>query len=173
MNKFKVGDKVYCPYYGTDVFEVQPNTYDEDLDKYPLMVCGETFTVHGKSSDRSYLQDIFHATYENQELLEKLHLVGFENPHAKPTGKEIVKAMLAHGDKAVLCWVSDSNKYPTSNNPIALITSVSEMAVYVTEPDGTMWRYATPFDPRTLEPITELPEPTRRMATLTVPHYNS
>lgn len=85
MNKFKVGDKVYCPYYGTDVFEVQPNTYDEDLDKYPLRVCAETFTVHGKSSDRRYLQDIFHATPENHELLEKLHLVGFEKPPVKPT----------------------------------------------------------------------------------------
>lgn len=157
MNKFKVGDKVYCPYYGTDVFEVQPNEWDEDLDKYPLMVGAKTYTVEGKNFDHSPLQDIFHATPENHELLEKLYGVEFERPPAKPTGKEIVKAMLARGDKVVLCWVSDTNKHPTSSNSIALITSVSETVTYVTEPDGTNWLYATPFDPRTLEPITELP----------------
>ncbi len=155
MKEFKVGDKVYCPYYGTDVFEVQPNTYDEDLDKYPLRVCAETFTVHGKSSDRNYLQGIFHATSENQELLEKLYGLEFEKPPVKPTSREIIQAMLKRGDKCVPCWVSDDYEPPLPFNVCVLITQLvnDEFRTHA----GVLWEYATPFDPKTGEPITELP----------------
>lgn len=172
MNKFKVGDKVYCPYYGTDVFEVQANEWNEDLDKYPLSVGAKSYTVEGMVFTNSQLQSLFHATPENHELLEKLYGAEFEKPPVKPTSKEIIEAMLERGDKAVLCWVHDLDEYPSESNSVFTLVKDIIEGRYISV-TGITWKYATPFDPRTGQPITELPEPTRRMATLTVPHYNS
>ena len=158
MREFKVGDLVYCPYYGTDVFEVQPNEWDEDSDKYPLMIGDKTFTVHGKDFDHRPLREIFHATPENHELLEKLYGIEFEKPPAPPTSKEIILAMLARGDKYVCCWVSDSATNPTIHNAPRFIRHVESVSGIFIDNILNHWLYATPFDPRTNEPITELPE---------------
>lgn len=158
MNKFKVGDKVYCPYYGTDIFEVQPNEWDEDLDKYPLMVGARTFTVHGKNYDNRPLQDIFHATPENHERLEKLYGVEFEKPPVKPTSKEIIQAMLARGDKYVCCWLSDFEQIPTVDDTCWCVVGYKDGGYPFIASNGSVWKYATPFDPRTGKEITEMPE---------------
>lgn len=155
MREFKVGDLVYCPYYGTDVFEVQPNEWDEDLDKYPLMIGDKTFTVHGKNFDHRPLREIFHATPENHELLEKLYGFEFEKPPTKPTSHDIIKSLLYRGYKCVPCWVSQNNEKPDCNYKWVYIRSISNDR-YIDECDLSWW-YATPFDPRTGEPITELP----------------
>lgn len=159
MSEFKVNDKVYFPFYGTDIFEVNPNEFNENLDKYPLMIGARTFTVHGKNYDNRLLQDIFHATPENHALLERLYGVEFEKPPVKPTSKEIVKAMLARGDKYVCCWVSDNTQEPDHRCVCYLISDYDGDAAsfpYLTN-IGDRWKYATPFDPRTGEEITELP----------------
>ena len=83
--EFKVGDKVYFPYYGTGVFELQANGFDEDLGKYPLAIGGKTFTVHGKNFDHDALQGIFRADENNHLMLERLYGVEFEKPPVKPT----------------------------------------------------------------------------------------
>lgn len=157
MSEFKVGDKVYVPYYGTGIFIVSTNSYNEDLDIYPLMIGAQKFTVHGKNYDYGPLQEIFHATPENHELLEKLYGVEFEKPPVKPTSKEIIQAMLARGDKYVCCWVSDFDESPTIENYWAYISAYRDSPYHFAIPDGSRFKYATPFDPRTGEPITELP----------------
>lgn len=158
MSEFKVGDKVYFPYYGTDIFEVKSNEFNENLEKYPLMIGSKTFTIHGKMFDQSCLQDIFHATPENNELLEKLYGVEFEKPPVKPTSREIIQAMLARGDKYVCCWASDSEQSPTANNTCVYIADYTDDYYPFIASNSSGWQYATPFDPKTGEPITELPE---------------
>lgn len=160
MSEFKVGDKVYVPYYGTGIFIVSTNSYNEDLDKYPLMIGARTFTVHGKNYDNRPLQDIFHATPENHELLEKLYGVEFEKPPALPTSREIIQAMLDRGDKYVCCWVSDNTQEPDHRCVCYLISDYDGDAAsfpYLTN-KGDRWKYATPFDIRTGLAITEMPE---------------
>lgn len=157
MKEFKVGDKVYFPYYGTDIFEVKPNEFNENLEKYPLMIGSKTFTIHGKIFDQSCLQDIFHATPENHELLEKLYGLEFEKPPVKPTSKEIILAMLARGDKCVPCWASDHRENPGAESAWACIVGCSDGCYPFALSNGGGWKYATPFDPKTGEPITELP----------------
>lgn len=155
MSEFKVNDKVYFPCYGTGIFKVEANSYNENLDKYPLMIGARTFTVHGKNYDNRLLQDIFHATPENHELLEKLYGVEFEKPPRQATGNEIVQALLDKGNKYVPCWVSDSDEHPTRENVWVFVQFAND-ELYLDD-DGVRWKYATPFDPRTGEPITELP----------------
>lgn len=177
--EFKIGDLVYYPEISTKVLELTKDPCDSEFNRYPLRVTVDNsvynFTTDGKHSLTAELPILFHATPENHELLETLYGVEFESLSVKPTNKEIVQAMLARGDKAVLCYVHDLDEKPSElNAPYALVKDIIDGRYISTA--GVVWKYATPFDPRTGEPITELPEeaePTRRMATLTVPHYNS
>lgn len=170
--EFKVGDKVYCPYYGTDVFEVQANEWNEDLDKYPLSVGAKSYTVEGMVFTNNPLQSLFHANEKNHELLEKLYGVEFQKPPTKPTSRDIIQALLNSGQKYVPCYVSSGIVAPNGGSYLDFIVCVHNDGRFYNQLGGG-WKYATPFDPKTGQPITELPEPTRRMATLTVPHYNS
>ena len=156
MNKFKVGDKVYCPIYGQKVYTVLPSSNDEDP-SYPIAVNNETFTADGRFYTRDSVGQLVHANEDNRLILEKLYGVEFEKPPRELLGNELVQAMLARGDKCVPCWVSDGNPQPRSTHDIELITHVDPNLDYVTSINGSGWKYATPFDPRTLEPITELP----------------
>lgn len=162
MSKFKADDLVYYPTMGTQVFQL-----DEcrGLDCLPICIrfdgdegVFEAFTSTGLVHLTDQLPKIFHATEENHALLEKLYGKEFQKPPTKPTSRDIIKAMLARGDKCVPCWVSDGNPQPRSTHDIELITHVDPDLDYVTSINGTGWNFATPFDPRTLEPITEMPE---------------
>lgn len=156
MNKFKVGDKVYCPIYGQKVYTVLSSINDE-CSSYPIAVNNNTFTEDGRIYTRDSVGRLVHANEDNRLMLEKLYGVEFEKPPRELLGNEIVQAMLARGDKCVPCWVSDGNPRPHSTHDIELITHVDPNLDYVTSINGTEWNFATPFDPRTLEPITELP----------------
>lgn len=76
--KFKVGDKVYCPEKGINVFTLQANQDDYN---YPLMInSSETFTKNGIQWKERTLPSIIHATEENHTMLKKLYGVEFEAP---------------------------------------------------------------------------------------------
>ena len=158
MREFKEGDLVYCPMRGTDIVEVKSNEFNENLHKYSIMVDCTAFTVHGKSVYSNFLQDMFHATPENHELLEKLYGVEFEKPPAPPKSREIVQAMLARGDKYVPCWVSVLVEEPSFESLSRMIYYIEHGEItYFIDDNGDEWEFATPFDPRTGEAITELP----------------
>ncbi len=162
MREFKAGDLVYCPNHSTKVLKVAKNNSDYNLDIYPLMVtvCDYvyTFTDSGKHSRTAKQPTLFHATPENHELLEKLYGVEFEKSPREVLGNEIVQAMLARGDKYVPCWLSDGHQCPNSAQETDFVTAIADDLSYVTTVTGFEWNYATPFDPKTGEPITELPE---------------
>lgn len=156
MSKFKAGDLVYYPQMGCGIFTLQ--AVRKSI-MYPIKICRDDFaeflTEDGKLYDHDQAAMIFHATPENHELLEKLYGVEFEKPPVKLTSREIIQAMFKRGDRSVTCWVSDTNENPDSHHTWAFIRSVSDKLFI--DKDGSAWRFATPFDRRTGEAITELP----------------
>lgn len=155
--EFKVGDKVYYPMHGNRIYTIH-DKYVSMSEDYPLWVNGGSFTLDGKYQSNRPIPDLLHTTPENHELLEKLYGVEFEKPPTKPTGNEIVQAMLARGDKYVPCWLSDGHQCPNSAQETDFVTAIADDLSYVTTVTGFEWDYATPFDPRTGKAITELPE---------------
>lgn len=154
MKNFKVGDKVYFPKVSANVFTV---CTDYDTDEYPITVDEYTFTHDGKLYVEDALPVIYHATPENHKALEQLYGVEFEKPPTKPTSKEIIKALLDRGDRYVPCWVSDINEEPDEQNRVKLIYKYDEYNKYPYSCEDDSWVYATPFDIRTGQTITELP----------------
>ena len=152
--EFKVGDKVYCPFQTTKVLTAREWNNPE----FPILVGEHVFTRNGKRLRNDSLPSIFHATPRMQAKLEDTYGVEFEKPPVKATSKEIVKAYLDRGDKNVCCWVSDFVETPTSVNEWVYISDYMDDSHPFTTPSGCGWKFATPFDPRTEEPITELPE---------------
>ena len=160
--EFKAGDEVYYPLQGTQVFQLEcysglnypldATFYGDDGDEDFA-----TFTLEGFLSKTHKVPLLFHATPENKAKLEALYGVEFEAPPAKPTSHEIIKAKLDKGMKAVPCWVSHTDKQPTSKDYWAFIKKVTEEHTPYRDKDGYGWVFATPFDPHTVEAITELP----------------
>lgn len=145
---------------GTKVF--QPEKCKSFVN-YPVRICFsdvdsdfESFTSRGLARIRNKLPQIFHATKENQAKLEAFHGIEFEKPPVKLTSKEIIKAMLERGDKCVPSWLSDYKENPTTDDQWDYAYYVED-GEKIIDVDGHAWRYATPFDPRTGESITELP----------------
>ena len=155
--KFKVGDKVYCPPFGTNILTLVESASSNSFLSFAQPNKLITITKDGKMWDaQGMVSGIVHATPENHALLEQLYGVEFEKPSVKLTSREIIKAMLARGDKNVCCWVSQSDEYPTRSSHLAFIGSVDN-DVFIDECDA-IWRYATPFNLHTGTELTELPE---------------
>ena len=163
MNKFKVGDKVYYPSQGTQIFQLESSRSLE----YPVGIAYyadgynrfDTFTPKGIEYRKHKTPQIFHATAEEKAKLEAFYGVEFEAPPVKPTSHEIIQAKLDKGIKAVPCWVSNTNQQPTSReNYWAFIKKVTGGHTPYVDKDGYGWIFATPFDPDKCEAITELPK---------------
>lgn len=156
MNKtFKAGDKVYFPGVTDKVLTLSKNARDSKY--YPLTADGYTFTFDGNLVKDNRLPSIFHATPKNHALLEQLYGGEFEKPPVKPSSKEIIRAMLDRGDKYVCCWLSDNDETPDKSNVYELIEEVTSTG-FRPYRERYSWEYATPFDIRTGQPITEIPE---------------
>lgn len=151
---FSEYDKVYCPSQGTKIFTLYSGggTHPQPLMLYDGDIALGVFNANGCNGEVD-VPKLFHATPENKEKLEALYGVEFE---PLPTSRDIIKAMFKRGDKYVCCWVSDSAKCPSESNPFSLIKGIIEGG-YIPM-GGVVWKYATPFDPRTGQPITELPQ---------------
>ena len=164
MNKeFKVGDLVYSPVHGTQIFQLEGNSslyyplsityYDNDGDEG-----FDTFTFEGFLSRTHKTPLLFRATEENKAKLETLYGVEFEASLPNPSSNNIIKALLDKTGNKVPCWVSDDIEHPTRGNLWVFIESVKDGQIFpYCDDTGSIWGHATPFNPITLEPITELP----------------
>lgn len=159
MSLFKADDLVYYPTMGTQVFQLDAC---RGLDCLPLCIRFDgdegvfvAFTSTGLVHSTDQLPKIFHATEENHALLEKLYGKEFQKPPTKPTSREIIKAMLERGDKCVPCYVSDVFDNPFHIHEWAFIHTVAYSRFLANNKES--YKYATPFDPKTGEPITEMP----------------
>lgn len=155
MNKFKDGDKVYIPMLSTKVLVVTINA-PWRKEPYPIDIFSTTFTIDGKIREEDKLPMIFPATEENHALLEKLYGVKFEAPPVKPTSRDIIQALLNSGQKYVPCYVSSDIMAPNGGSYLDFIVWVHNDGRFYNK-HGEGWKYATPFDPKTGEPITEMP----------------
>ena len=156
--KFKVGDPVYCPsLLDGRIYKAREN--DRYLnDGCKLFVANEhedcfDFEVDGSNQYNNPI--VYHANEETRQALQVLHPdIEFEQPPKPLTGSDLTRAMLDKGWKYVPCFVSDTSE------EIAVIKDASYFVarhdgVEFFEPEGTNWRFAVPFDPRTGEPLTE------------------
>ena len=156
MNKFKIGDKVYYPTESNKVFTLEGTGCTVS---YPLRCGPRTFTKDGRYRVSDITPSLYHATPENKAKLEDFYGIPFEPAPSKPTSKEIIQAMLARGDMYVCCWVSDHEQEPDHRCVCYLISGYDgdEASFPYLLSRGGCWKYATPFNPRTGEEITELP----------------
>ncbi len=161
MSNFKAYDLVYYPTMGTQVFQL-----DECRGRDCLPICirldgdeGDfvAFTSTGFVHSTDQLPKIFHATEDNHALLEELYGKEFQKPPTKPTSRDIIQALLNSGQKYVPCYVSSGIVAPNGGSYLDFIVCVHNDGRFYNKIGGG-WKYATPFDPKTGEPITEMPE---------------
>ena len=118
-----VSDKCNVAYLGTD---------------------GEISTIgvyyDGKYFKQHHNLGIFPAT---QEWYEKLVHV-YPNLEEPMPVKDIIKHLLDEGNAGVLCWVSDQDEFPNSDNSFAIITGITVDEYFVSH-DSNVWGHATPI----------------------------
>lgn len=162
MNKFKVGDKVYFPFRDTKVHTLQRYIpVGASFHKLQIVYengVTENFIPDGRRYDAYPATALVHATPENHAMLEALYGIEFEVPPPKSTPKQIIKAMLARGDKYVLCLVADNLQQIAEGNGVpTAVTAVEEGSVFCFHTESYCWKYAIPIDQQGNE-IQELPQ---------------
>ena len=137
--KFKDGDLVYCPMATNEILTVSDkrNVAYEGTD-------GEISTIgvyyDGKYSSQHHNLAIFPAT---QEWYEKLVNV-YPNLEEPMPAKDIIKHLLDEGNAGVLCWVSDQDEFPNSDNSFTIITGITVDEYFISH-DSHVWGHATPI----------------------------
>ena len=137
MSNFKAGDLVYSPTEGTDILQVIAT---DDL-MYPIEVGDKSYTECGMYHNTDHYPSIFHATKENQALLEALYGVKFDDPPLSDKEK-VIEALNNADGKPVLCWASNSQEFwclqgITNHHPINGFLSLY----------GGYWSYIKPIAP--------------------------
>ena len=92
---------------------------------------------------------------EVDKLVERKDTMEVADQPTEPTSKDIIRAMHKSGIAYVPCWVSDGYEHPTPDDVWVFVQFANDE--FYLDDDGTRWKYATPFDPRTGQPITEMP----------------
>ena len=138
---FKVGDNVYIGLTGkvAQVTEI----VDDDV-----------ISVANKHNEvRAWVSNICHATQENYELLSKLYPhIEFELPPKEITRSDLTKEMFKRGTFALVCKCSDISEINAiAMSPLRLIVGYSDG--YFEENNGTYWKFAVPYDPKTRVPL--------------------
>jgi hypothetical protein len=140
---FKVGDQVYCPARGVKVYTIVKN---ENSSSYPLklqIATGRiTLKTNGYSSTMDTCPSIFHATSENQQSLEQLYGVQFEDPNMR-TGSDLTRLKLEESNTPVLGYVS--NESETDTRCVTLIVKVNKKGQFISH-NQSVWLYAVPYD---------------------------
>jgi hypothetical protein len=148
---FKAGDKVYCPLKGTGIYRVMRG--DEPYHPLYLADLSYRFTVEGVAKE-SGLPQFFHATQENQKMLEQLY--GFVFVDAPKTGSDLTRQMFNESSKPILCYVSDTSDYQAvqNNRPVLVIGLTVGGGFIIHSKD--VCNYAVPYEHavRTLEDVT-------------------
>lgn len=150
MNQtFKVGDKVYFPVKGTEIYTLKQSKNKT----YPLIIefvdnDSTTFTKNGIYYTDNKNTSIFHATKENQELLSKLYGIQFEEPNS------FLDHHLSLGSK-ILCLVCTNNQHKLPNKIWQLIDDTQCIDV-ITGKNGNIyisqhnvpikWKYIYPIE---------------------------
>ena len=157
---FKVGDKAYLP----NIAEGEVLTLLDNKDcHYPFFVnvinrVDNSLYVldsNGKTKHGNFTDVVLKATQENYEMLCKLYPhIEFGQPPKEITRSDLTKEMFKRGTFAVVCKCSDTSEIRAiAMSPLRLIVGYSDG--YFEENNGTFWKFAVPYDPKTNLPLTE------------------
>ena len=75
-----------------------------------------------------------------------------------PANYALIKKLLKHHPEGVECWVSDYMEIPDEFAVKTIIHRVEYKDYPFIDEDGVSWKYATPYDPETGKPISDIPE---------------
>lgn len=70
---------------------------------------------------------------------------------------KIIRAFWDKGDLSVPCWASNDTKFPTAGDSWVFISGIGVRDFPFKDAEGMCWRYVTPLNHTTFQPITELP----------------
>jgi hypothetical protein len=151
MAVFKAGDQVYCLLKGRGVYRVMRG----DQAYYPLRLAdlSYSFSEAGVAKELG-LPQFFHATQENQKMLEQLY--GFVFVDAPKAGSDLTRQMFNESSTPILCYVSDAgDDAAMQNNRLALVTGFAVGGRFISH-KKIPWNYAVPYEHavRTLEDVT-------------------
>lgn len=144
--KFKAGDKVYCPRLGSKIFTVRQEKDYHGMDNLRVGVVGGRIVNFDSSGIANPLlckgqQVVTHATTESYEMLSKLYPnTEFEAPPKRKTPKEVIQAMLDSGWDSVPCYVSDDDEATAIRNGIKSLIDMGSI---------DSWDFCIPFCNRT------------------------
>lgn len=142
--KFSVGDLVYIPTQGTEIYEVEENVFSPTGECcYTLECRGKTYTEYGHLYKNDAYPRMFIATKENRTLLNTLYGVEFDKPFDKNSSEATIN--LLNQGKSVLCYVSDESEDDAlSDMSVRLIESYEVHSSMFFDPVGVSWDYAVP-----------------------------
>jgi hypothetical protein len=142
MTQFKVGDLVYCPVRGTEIYTVTKHPSNN----YPLSLVNldSCFTLGGKNVVTSSLPALFHATGANKAALETLYGREFED--VPLTGSALTQQKLTESKKPILCYCSDaSDRAALASSSVRLIVNYKNDCNWFVCIAGCNWKYAVPY----------------------------
>ena len=121
--------------------------------KRALAECGELSLSWYKTVEENDILDYL-KSYDITNVKQLISALG----NAPVENTKIIKALLDRGEESVHCWVSDFDEEPNCDNVPDVIMQCNPNSVFPFYGKGVHWKYATPYDPVTNLPITELPE---------------
>jgi hypothetical protein len=142
MAPFKVGDLVYCPVRGTEIYTVTKHPSNN----YPLSLVNSIrcFTLGGKNVVTSSLPSLFLATPENKAALETLYGFAFEG--LPLVGSALTQQKLTDSKKPILCYCSDaSDRAALASSSVRLIVNYKNDCNWFVCIAGCNWKYAVPY----------------------------
>ena len=158
MSKFNIGDKVYCPKFGTEIYTV----YKDEYFRTSLTVRtgnGSFLGIDedGKHNKHDILPSVFHATDENKILLEKLYGVSFADRKRILKGSALCKHLLRTRTH-VICKVSNTNDSHACDEHFPRIDCIfrycHSSGLFIGSGGVShAWRYAVPISAETLQPL--------------------
>lgn len=150
-NLFWSKDKVYCPMFGGEIFELEINT-SHTGSAYPNAISGIGFTREGQWNTTGAVM-LYHATKENYQLLcQKYPELKFELPEL--VGSDLMHKIL-EDDEVWLCQVGDDGDENCTDANIRLVTGYTEGKGFYTVGFGSLsFKNAVPVNVRG-QPISE------------------
>lgn len=112
MNKFKVGDKVYCPHINNRISKITRDNGDGDV----FLNLAGWFKDTGLNDNG--IPIVFYATEENHTLLEKLYGIEFEKLQVRKEPKQIIQAMFNSGKWFLVNYVIYNNVNQKPKNKV-------------------------------------------------------
>lgn len=160
-HKFKAGDRVIVlsPHRKIEFDHVYKNidTHNTDVNKYPFVVGDEFITECGCLNTGMPNPAILPATAENVKAIN--WLFPSANLTVPKTPNDVVRDMLARGDKYINAYVSETSYDDARSSERFAVIPASKnrnLLRHFCDIVGNTWMYVVPIDPKTGQEILEV-----------------